>query len=194
MASLTRRVIMDSVIKLLDERPLNRISVKDIVEDCGINRNTFYYHFAGLPELVEAIMKDEVDGVMRSYHGVLSLEECIEAVMRHCAEHRRAILHIYNSENRDIYERYLLETCGYVAQAFVDNLAGDMAILPDDRVVITQSYKCELFGHIVDWLDKGMRYDLKQRFLRLCQLRMGMTEEMFRRSLEAAGHGQPGTP
>ncbi len=182
MASLTRKVIMESLMKLLDERPLNRISVKDIVEDCGINRNTFYYHFQGLPELVEAIVQDEAERVMRTYHGVSSLEECIDAVMKLCVEHRRAILHIYNSDNRDIYERHLLEICGYVAGAFVDNLAGDAAIPADDREIIVQSYRCELFGHIVDWLDKGMNYDLQSRFLRLCELRRGMTEEMFARS------------
>ena len=182
MASLTRKVIMESLMKLLDERPLNRISVKDIVEDCGINRNTFYYHFQGLPELVEAIVQDEAERVMRTYHGVSSLEECIDAVMKLCVEHRRAILHIYNSDNRDVYERHLLVICGYVAGAFVDNLAGGNAIPADDREIIVQSYKCELFGHIIDWLDGGMKYDLKSRFMRLCELRRGMTEEMFARS------------
>ena len=57
MASLTRRSIMDSFIRLLEERPVNKISVKDVVEDCGINRNTFYYHFADIPALVEEIVR-----------------------------------------------------------------------------------------------------------------------------------------
>ena len=42
MVSWKRSAIMESLLKLLDERPLNKISVKDIVEDCGISRNTFY--------------------------------------------------------------------------------------------------------------------------------------------------------
>ena len=45
MASFTRKAIMDSCLRLLEERPVDKITVKDIVEDCGINRNTFYYHF-----------------------------------------------------------------------------------------------------------------------------------------------------
>jgi len=184
MASLTRKAIMDSLMKLLDQCPLNRITVKDIVEDCGINRNTFYYHFQGLPELVEAIMKDEAERVMKIYHGISSMEECIEAVMKLCDEHRRGILHIYNSDNRDIYERYLLEICGYVATGFVDNLAGGTAISGEDRRIIIQSYKCELFGHIVDWLDSGMTHDVKEQLLRLCELRRGMTEQMILRSAE----------
>ena len=42
MQNLTRKAIMDSFVKLLNERPLHRITVKNIVEDSGVNRNSFY--------------------------------------------------------------------------------------------------------------------------------------------------------
>lgn len=184
-SSLTRRVIMESLLKLLDERPLNRISVKDIVEDCGINRNTFYYHFADLPDLVEAIMRGEADRILEDYRGVCTLEECIEAAMKLSTEHKRAVMHIYNSDNRDIYMRYLMEICDHVATAFIDNLIAGRPVSAWDRAAVIQSCKCELFGHIVDWLDHGMSHDLQAQFLRLCRLRRGMTEEVLRRSLDA---------
>ena len=57
MPSFTRNAIIASFLKLLNERPLHKITVKDIVEDCGINRNSFYYHFEDLPALVEAIVE-----------------------------------------------------------------------------------------------------------------------------------------
>ena len=174
---------MESLMKLLDERPLNKISVKDIVEDCGINRNTFYYHFADLPDLVEAIFKEEADGIMRSYRGISSLEECLEAAMKLSVDHKRAILHVYNSGNRDIYERYLLEICAYVAAAFIDSLIDGRPIAEKDREAIVQAYKCECFGHIIDWLNHDMSHDLHNQFLRLCELRRGMTEEMLIRSM-----------
>ena len=91
--------------------------------------------------------------------------------------------HIYNSANRDIFERYLLEITEYVATAFVDNLIAGRPVPPEDRIAVIQGYKCELFGHIVDWLGRGMNHDLEKQFLRLCELRRGMTEEMLRRSL-----------
>lgn len=43
MAQFTKQAIINSFLKLLEETPLDKITVKDIVEDCGINRNTFYY-------------------------------------------------------------------------------------------------------------------------------------------------------
>ena len=57
MASFTRKAIMDSFMKLVDQRPISKITIKDIVEDCGVNRNTFYYHFADIPALIEAIWR-----------------------------------------------------------------------------------------------------------------------------------------
>ena len=56
MASFTRKAIMESFVTLLNEKPLNKITIKDIVEACGINRNTFYYHFQDVPDLIEAIV------------------------------------------------------------------------------------------------------------------------------------------
>ncbi|HBY72506.1 MAG TPA: TetR family transcriptional regulator, partial [Lachnospiraceae bacterium] len=58
---------------LLNERPLNRITVKDIVEDCGINRNSFYYHFEDMSSLVEEIMMEEADKIIDKYGSINSL-------------------------------------------------------------------------------------------------------------------------
>ncbi len=181
MVSLTKRSIMESCIRLLEQRPVNKISVKDIVEDCGINRNTFYYHFADLPALVEAIVQAEADRIMQSYHGVSSLEECVAAAMSFATEHRQTIFHIYNSANREILERSLLETCEYVSRAFVGNIAQGYRVGDDDREAVVQAYKCELFGQIINWLGHGMNEELERRFLRVCALRDGMAEEVFRR-------------
>lgn len=183
MASLTRRSIMNSFIRLLEEKPVNKISVKDIVEDCGINRNTFYYHFSDIPELVEEIVKSEADAIAGGNANLASLEDCVEAAMRHCKAHRQAIWHIYNSANRDIYERYLMDICNYVVTNFIDNTLGGRKIPSAARDAIIQGYKCEVFGFVTDWLSRGMTDDIEAAFLRLCALRKGFTEEMFSRAM-----------
>ena len=49
MANFTKQAIETAFLQLLNEKPLNKISVRDIVEKCGINRNSFYYHFQDIP-------------------------------------------------------------------------------------------------------------------------------------------------
>ena len=56
MPPFAKREIKNSFIKLLTERPISQITVKDIVEDCGVNRNSFYYHFQDIPSLLEEII------------------------------------------------------------------------------------------------------------------------------------------
>lgn len=51
MSAYTKQAIKNAFLKLLNDRPLNQVTVKAIVEDCGINRNTFYYHLPTFPRL-----------------------------------------------------------------------------------------------------------------------------------------------
>ena len=45
MSQMTKRALEVSLKKLLLQKPLNKITISDITEDCGISRMTFYYHF-----------------------------------------------------------------------------------------------------------------------------------------------------
>ena len=114
MANFTRRAIKETFLKLLNQRPLNQITVKDIVEDCGINRNSFYYHFEDLPALVEEMVGEQVQSLIQKHPTVSSVEECADAVIELVMENRRAVYHIYNSLSRDVFERYLMDGCGYI--------------------------------------------------------------------------------
>ena len=45
MAQTTKKRIMEGFLQLLEQRPLDKISVVDVADHCGINRNTFYYYY-----------------------------------------------------------------------------------------------------------------------------------------------------
>ena len=45
MSQITKRALAASLKRLLAEKPLSKITISDITDDCGINRMTFYYHF-----------------------------------------------------------------------------------------------------------------------------------------------------
>ena len=53
MSQITKRALAESLKKLLLEKPLDRITVSDITEDCGVSRMTFYYHFRDVYDLIE---------------------------------------------------------------------------------------------------------------------------------------------
>lgn len=87
MANFTEREIKRSFIKLLNEKPLSKISVRDIVEDCGINRNSFYYHFQDIPALLEEIVSEQSAAIIQKYPQPDSLEECFRAAFEFALRH-----------------------------------------------------------------------------------------------------------
>ena len=185
MASFTKKAIKDSFLKLLNNRPLNQITIKDIVEDCGINRNTFYYHFDDMPSLLEEIMIEEADSIIEKYGSFNSLEECLGVVIEFALKNEIAVMHIYKSVNRESYERYLYKVSEYVVTNYIESIFNDIPAKEEDKQIIIKFFKCELVGYILDWMSDDMQYDIKQQLKRLCELFEGTTKTAFLRSAES---------
>ena len=175
MPNFTRRAIKESFLKLLNQRPLNQITVKDIVEDCGINRNSFYYHFADLPTLLEGIMAEQVSMLVESHPTIDSVQEGSDAIVEFVMRNKRAIYHIYNSLSRDVFERHLMEVCRYIVSTYLSTMLENTD--EADRATILRFHKCVCFGSIIDWLNGGMKDDVSDYFRRVRQLRLGLPEK-----------------
>ena len=180
MASFTKNAIRASFLKLLDERPLNRITVKDITDDCGINRNSFYYHYQDIPSLISEIFTQEVERIIREHPSIDSLEECIEIASEFAMEHKRAILHIYNSVNRDIFEQYLWRACEQTVITYFRTAFPDRKLSPEDRTVLLHYHTCNTFGMVSAWLQSGMRRDMRRYGNRLCEITRGMKVDRYK--------------
>ena len=81
MPNFTKIAIQQSFLRLLSQRPITKITVKDIVEDCGINRNSFYYHFQDLPQLLETVIIENADEIISRIPESFSLEEGLTTVL-----------------------------------------------------------------------------------------------------------------
>ena len=64
MAQPTKKVIAASLKRLLEQKPLTKITVTDIARDCHISRHTFYYHFRDVYDLMEWICRVEVERLL----------------------------------------------------------------------------------------------------------------------------------
>lgn len=179
-----KETIKAAFIRLLEERPLREITVKDIVTECGVNRNTFYYHFRDILALLEEIIVDQANRIIAEQGPALTMADCLETAARFAQEHRLAVLHINQSAHRDLFEFCLMDVCRRIVEDYAAAAIGSVPIPREDREVIIRFYQCELFGQIMAWLNDGMRYDISRQFRRLCQLAEGTTEQMLRRAME----------
>lgn len=180
MANFTRRAIKETFLTLLEERPFSDITVKDIVEKCGINRNSFYYHYQDLPALLEEIVREDTEAIIRKYPNVSSIVECYDALTEFVTTRRRAIMHIYRSVNREMFETYLMQVSEYFVRSYVDTALVSQEVPQEDRQTIIDYYKCVGFGLVIDWLNNGMSADRVKSIRRMFLLRKDLAGEVAR--------------
>ena len=132
MSQVTKRALEQSLKNLLLKKPLTKITINDIAEDCGINRMTFYYHFKDIYDLVEW--------------------SCLEAVR----ENKPFILNVYRCVDREQVERYLRPLVDNLILGVVDEQSAGMTVRDEDKAFIAQVYGYIFIGIMLDWIRDGM--------------------------------------
>ena len=69
MSQLTRKAIMKCTLELAEKKSLKKITVKDIADECGITRSTFYYHFSDIYDVLDGVVQAKIDEFNEEYNG-----------------------------------------------------------------------------------------------------------------------------
>ena len=187
MSGFTKEIIIRTLFELLNEKPLVKITVKDIVERCGVNRNTFYYHFRDISDVVECALLREVDQVFERPVEVDSVLECLEVLVNLIGENKKAMLHIYCSVQRETFTSALDKMCQYIVKQYIIHTFEEEIMEKEDMKALMYFYKCVMTGVILDWMDHRMSYDLTEYAGKLRSL-YGNT---FEKTLEKAAGTKP---
>ena len=183
----TKSAIIDTFWELLEEKPYSKITVKDIVNSCQINRNTFYYHFHDIPDLLEYAIKEDADSIIQNHinpeNG--SLIDCLIPIIQYSIKRKKAVLHIYRSIQREVFLEHLERITLYVVTQYIDAVITDKLIGQKDKLLMVRFYKCFLVGVTLDWLAARMNYDIIDSFNRLTEL-LPDSNLLFRLPLSAS--------
>ena len=156
MPSFTKKAIAEAFFRLLDQKPLDKITVKDIVEECDITRRTFYYHYQDIYALVEDILRAETEKVVSQYCDPDTWEEGFIVASHFVLENRRAIFH------RDEVDKYVDTIASEVMFGYIKKISKGIPAKEEDKRLICEFYKNALVGLVKTWLDSGMKYDPEQ--------------------------------
>lgn len=178
MANFTKKAIRETFVGLLREKPFSEITVKDIVDRCEINRNTFYYHYRDLKALIEELLREQAAAIIREYPSVSSIAECFDAVTGYAAERKKIIMHLFLSVSRESFERSLTEVCDYFVRTYVDTALAEVPIGEPEKATVISYYRGVCFGLIMEWLNRGMSDSFRDEIRRIFLMKKDFTGEM----------------
>lgn len=181
----TKTAIIDAFQQILEETPINKITVKSIVERCKINRNTFYYYFTGIPELVEYHLTALADQLFERFDQPNPIGE-LQQMVNYFDQRKKSVFHVYRYLPREQFLAFLDKIAVHVVEKSLRRMTAETPIPEDDLTILIRYYKGALVGGILDWLEAGMSYDMSTMAARLCELMEGSTQK----AIEKSGHSQ----
>ena len=178
----TKKNIREEFIKILNERPLNKITVKDIASACEINRNTFYYYYTDVYALLSELFQTELQTVTDEYNDTFSWEESFIVATKFALENKIAINHVYKSIQREELEDYIYNVSGHVMNRYVEKVSDGISASSGDKKLIASFYQCALTEMVLRWIASGMKEDPDTIVRRIGQLFDGHIALSLKRS------------
>lgn len=157
--SNTKAIIRKGFVALLDERSFSKITIRDITDRCGISRNTFYYYYQDVYALLEDIFNTEIEKFSAEAKDYDSWQKAFLDATAFARAHRKAILHIFNSANRNLLECYYQKTIMPAMISYIQKEAQGLNVSQRDIQVLARFYTAALTGLSIDWLNDGMKDD-----------------------------------
>ena len=143
--------------KLLLEKPLNKITINDITEDCGVNRMTFYYHFKDIYDLVDWILTEDAVKAMEGRQSFYTWTEAFLDILHQIRDNKTLVLNVYRSVGREQVEQYLYKLLDPMLKEFADRECRDITVQDDDKQFVVDFYKYALVGVVLEWIRRDMK-------------------------------------
>ena len=169
MKDLTKQAIASSFLKLLRERPIAQISVKDVCADCNLNRQTFYYHFQDIYDLLFWIVKRDIVSFFHSEHlSPTDLSGYLYALFRYCQRNTRIVRHAYNPSLRIRYEPAFREATEPVLRRRMETYENYRLVSAEDVELLVSFYAFSASSLLFRWIESGMPESFQANFSKYC--------------------------
>lgn len=173
MSQVTKRALEQSLKNLLLKKPLTKITVSDITDDCGINRMTFYYHFKDIYDLVEWSCLEDAKRALDEKKTYDTWQQGLLQIFKAVQENKSFILNVYRCVHREQVEKYLQPLVDQLLLNVINEEAAGITVRDEDKQFIAQVYSYMFIGLMLDWIKDDMREDPQQIVEKLSKLIKG---------------------
>lgn len=173
MSQVTKRALEQSLKNLLLKKPLTKITVGDITDDCGINRMTFYYHFKDIYDLVEWSCLEDAKRALDEKKTYDTWQQGLLQIFKAVQENKPFILNVYRCVHREQVEKYLQPLVDQLLLNVINEEAAGITVRDEDKQFIAQVYSYMFIGLMLDWIKDDMREDPQQIVEKLSKLIKG---------------------
>ena len=149
----TKKLLSSSLKKLMEHKKLSKITVSEIIADCGVNRKTFYYHFRDIYDLLKWTLELETVEMLKNFDIPLNPEEAMRFVLDYVDNNRHILNCAYDSMGRDGMKNFFYTDFYSIVLSIIKRLEEeyDVSLSDNFKGYLTKFYTKALSGILIDY-------------------------------------------
>lgn len=153
----TKHALAVALKELMVQEPIDRITIHELTERCGIRRQNFYYHFADVYDLLRWMFQEEAVALLKQHEGTLLWQEGLLQLFHYIEDNRAVCLCALRSVGRDHLKRFFEADIHAIIHRAVEQIGTDVGavqtgVTPDDIALLTHIYVVASAGVVESWL------------------------------------------
>ena len=157
-SNITKLALANSIKKLMVTKSINKISVSDIVEYCGLTRQAFYYHFKDKYDLLNWIYYTETACFMSTYDTVDHWTDGLKELCYYMRQNNVFYINALNTTGQNSFQEQLYDYISVISMSVIENMTGTEFDCKKWEYVV-DIFTTAFVGLIVHWANEGMKED-----------------------------------
>ena len=153
----TKLALEASLKNLLLKKPVDKITITDLTNDCGITRMAFYYHFKDIYDLIEWSCYEDASKALQGKKTYETWQEGLMQIFEAVMENKPFIMNVYHTLSREQIENYLFHLTRDLIMNVILECSKGLNIKSEEQSFIADFYKYSFVGVMLDWIKKGMK-------------------------------------
>lgn len=158
----TKKSLAESLKKMMRQKPLNKISIREIVEDCGVNRQTFYYHFKDIYDLVEWMFDQEAIRLLKENMTFLTWEDSCLYLLNYIEQNWQVCTCTLNSLGRNHLESFFYKDLYSIVRSVIEEGSSDLILKEKYKDFLAHFYTVSFAAILISWIKGEMKLSAEE--------------------------------
>ena len=160
----TKKSLAESLKKAMKSKPLSKITVSEIILDCGVNRKTFYYHFENIYALLKWMLEQEAIEVVKSFDLLVNPEEAFSFAIDYVDENKHILNCAYDSMGREEMKRFFATDFEGILRSIIDSIATESNLTIDEnfKSFLVSFYMEALAGMLINYFQDREKHSRQE--------------------------------
>lgn len=159
----TKKLLGITLKEMMAEKPFEKITVSELTKRCGLNRQTFYYHFETIIDLFKWVLREEADPLMEQFkQDPYQWKNAVLRILYFIQENADAVLCALRSIENQQIRAFFIDYFRQIFSGLFDFICQDLDVDREFKEFMMTLHITGAAGLAIQWLESGMQQSPEQ--------------------------------